>query len=104
MNIEAGKKYLITTDAWFYAPDGRQYRSVFGTVHDILDADSALGIKTNRNSTNWYVRVGGMIVAGCQIHYAIQADEVHCGEVDDFHVDSGKPVEYRRPSYIYSAD
>lgn len=28
-------KYLITTDNWFTAPDGMQYRNVFGTVHGI---------------------------------------------------------------------
>ncbi len=25
-------KYLITTDAWFYAPDGLKYRGVWGEV------------------------------------------------------------------------
>lgn len=25
-------KYLITTDAWFIAPDGKQYRAVWGEV------------------------------------------------------------------------
>ena len=33
-------------------------------------------IKTNVKSTNWYVLIGNMIIAGCQIHYAIQTDAV----------------------------
>ena len=43
-------KYLITTDDWFYAPDGKKYKSVWGEVK-ILE-DEVLGITTNRNSTN----------------------------------------------------
>ena len=41
--------------------------------------NSALGIKTNRNSTNWYAIVGTennhVIIAGCQIHYAVKCDK-----------------------------
>lgn len=66
--IQSGKKYLITCDAWFYAPDGENYRAAFGTVHAVVDAKTALGIDTNRNSTNWYVVIDDMIIAGCQIH------------------------------------
>ncbi|QFQ87340.1 hypothetical protein F8A10_07830 [Paracoccus kondratievae] len=72
--IMPGQKYLITTDNWFFAPDGENYRAVWGTVNAVVDAETALGIKTNRNSTNWYVSIGDMIVAGCQIHYAMRAD------------------------------
>ena len=72
---KAGEKYLITTDNWFIAPDGEQYRAVFGTVAEIQSDEETLGIKTNRGSTNWYVVIGNMIVAGCQIHYCIRTDE-----------------------------
>lgn len=74
MNI--GDKYLLTTDCFFFAPDGEQYRAVFGTVHAVIDAKAALGIETNRNSTNWYVAIGDAVVAGCQIHYAVRTDSV----------------------------
>lgn len=74
--IQPGNRYLITCDEWFFAPDGESYRAVFGTVHAVVDAEEALGIKTNRNSTNWYVVIGDMIVAGCQIHYAMRTDRV----------------------------
>lgn len=75
MKIEVGKRYLITTDNWFYAPDGNQYRVVFGKVSAVQNSEDTLGIRTNRNATNWYVVIGNMIVAGCQIHYAIQTEE-----------------------------
>lgn len=74
MNMRIGQKYLITADNWFFAPDGESYKAVIGTVHGLIDSESALGIKTNRNSTNWYVAIGDMIIAGCQIHYAIRAE------------------------------
>ena len=44
-------KYLITTDRYFVAPDGKTYTAVWGDVN-ILE-DSILGVKTNRNSANW---------------------------------------------------
>jgi len=69
-------KYLITTEGWFTAPDGKLYKAIWGDV-EIID-DTLLGVKTNRNSTNWYAKVSGeknhMIVAGCQIFFAIQCD------------------------------
>ena len=40
-------KYLITTDSWFIAPNGRNYKAAWGDV-EVME-DSFLGIKTNRN-------------------------------------------------------
>ena len=74
MKSELGMKYLISTDNWFIAPDGQSYKAVFGTVTGVHSDDEIIGIKTNRNSTNWVVVIGNMIVAGCQIHYCIQTD------------------------------
>ena len=31
--INIGDKVLVTTDGWFFAPDGETYRAVFGTVN-----------------------------------------------------------------------
>lgn len=76
MKPELNKKYLITTDAWFTAPDGQQYKAVFGTVTAVNNDEATLGIKTNRGSANWYVNIGNMIIAGCQIHYCIKTDQV----------------------------
>lgn len=77
MKLKLNEKYLITTDSWFIAPDGEQYKSVFGTVTEILKDDEVLGVKTNRHSSNWFVAIGNMIVAGCQIHYCIKTERVN---------------------------
>lgn len=69
--------YLITTDNWFIAPDGREYKAAWGYV-EIVE-DSLIGVKTNRNSTNWFAKVGNndchIVIAGCQIHYAIRCEQ-----------------------------
>lgn len=69
-----GDKYLVTTNNYFFAPDGQQYTAVFGTIKNIWPDHEILGIQTNRHSTNWYLQIGNMIVAGCQIYYAIKTD------------------------------
>lgn len=69
-----GKTVLITTDNWFTAPNGESYNSVFGTLVGIFNDKETLGIPTNAKSSNWYVQVGNMLIAGCQIHYAIQTN------------------------------
>ncbi len=99
-------RYLITTEEWFIGPDGKQYKAVWGDV-TILD-DTILGVKTNRNSVNWYVMVGGpenhMIVAGCQVKYAIRCDKKpENGEVQDYHTAEKKEdgiARYNRPTQI----
>jgi len=70
-------KYLITTDAYFFAPDGNQYIAVWGTIKGVYSSKQTLGIETNAKSTNWYIVIGNMIIAGCQIHYAIKCDKVN---------------------------
>jgi hypothetical protein len=73
---KVGDKYLVTTDRWFLAPDGESYLAVHGTVNAIHTDQDTLGVKTNAKSTNWYLSIGDMMVAGCQIHYAIKSDSV----------------------------
>jgi len=100
-------KYLITTEGWFFAPDGQQYKAAWGNV-EILE-DSLIGVKTNRNSTNWYAKVGGndkeIIIAGCQIHYAIKCNETP--SQDDYIQDEtheGKIIKNNVSSKIYIAE
>ena len=73
-------KHLIQCDAWFIAPDGEYYLAAFGDV-EILNDVEALGIKTNARSANWFAKVGTsdsyVIIAGCQIHYAVRCDEIN---------------------------
>lgn len=76
MQIKTGCKALVTTDNWFTAPDGNLYKTVFGTVKAIHSDKETLGIETNSKSTNWYLEIGNMFIAGCQIHYAIRTDKV----------------------------
>lgn len=100
-------KYLITTDAWFFAPDGISYRAVWGDVEIVSDA--ILGIKTNVRSSNWYAKVGTdenhVIVAGCQIHYAIKCNEQpNTNPALDYNADATNGIkEYPRPTTIYLA-
>lgn len=99
-------KYLITTDAWFYAPDGKQYNAVWGEVEIV--SDSILGIKTNVRSSNWFAKVGTehkhVIVAGCQIHYALKCDAPpNTNEIYDYRVTDSGLLNYKRPSQIYIA-
>lgn len=37
-NLQVGKKALITTNNWFMAPDGLQYKAVFGTIIRVASA------------------------------------------------------------------
>lgn len=100
-----GDEVLITTDRWFIAPDGKQYRSVFGTLSAINSDESTLGIKTNDRSTNWYAQVGNLTIAGCQIHYAVKIDrsKVNFGDATDYGTHEGDVTHYTRPSMIYDA-
>lgn len=104
MNLEIGKKALITTNNWFHAPDGKQYKAVFGTIKSVLSDEETLGIKTNRGSTNWYVEIGDMTIAGCQIFYAVQTDKCNLGDYEDYQTSSEQGiVKYTSPSRIYNA-
>ena len=100
-------KYLITTDNWFYAPDGKQYRAVWGDV-EVL-SDEVLGVKTNARSSNWYAKVGTdrnhVIVAGCQIHYACKSNtKPNVDMTQDYSVEQGNVIYHDRPSVIYIAE
>ena len=96
-------KYLITTDGWLIAPGGKQYKSVWGEV--VILEDSFLGIKTNAKATNWYAKVGSkdnyVIIAGCQIHYAVRCESKPNKNTIIELVD-GKPVD--RDNIIYIAE
>lgn len=103
--LKIGKKALITTDNWFFAPDGQQYRSVFGTIKGVYDSQVTLGVKTNAKSTNWYVVIGNLTLAGCQIHYVVETDSFSSlppkKEIDN----DGKTIVVRNClSNIYNAD
>ncbi len=101
-----GKHVLITTDCWFYAPDGKSYRAVYGKLRAIKTAENTLGIRPNGRSTNWYLQVGSMTIAGCQIHYVMEAPDpagMNFRPCEEFSVHEGRHVISDRPSAIYNA-
>lgn len=105
LNIQPGQKALVTTSEWFYAPDGMQYRAVFGTVKAARTAEESLGVRPNGKSTNWYLEIGNVTIAGCQIHYAVRCDSCHAGPVVEWSPQGGDTTTERsRPSSIYFAD
>lgn len=87
-----GKKYLVTTNDWFMAPDGRRYRAVFGTARGAVNVEEALGVGAGEHLPNWCTRIGGMVVAGDQIRYCVRADSVTAAP------------EAGKPPVIYEAD
>lgn len=97
---------LITTDCWFVAPNGREYKSVYGKLIGVFEDKSITGLKTNSKSTNWYLQVGTMILAGCQIHYAIncEGEDVNLGLAEEYNYFEGKCIKGSRPSKIYHSD
>lgn len=104
MNVEIGSRVLVTTNGWFYGPDGKQYRGVFGTVKAVLSDQETLGIKTNQRSTNWYAEIGNATIAGCQIHYMVRCDEAPPATVEEEAIVDGVAKKYSRASCIFNAD
>jgi hypothetical protein len=104
MDIKKGDKCLVTTNEWFFAPDGKQYRAVFGTVIGIHETVSVLGVKANARSANWFMEVGCMVIAGCQIHYLIKTSAANLGDVKDASWGKEGCEEFTRPSAIFNAD
>jgi hypothetical protein len=104
MSEMIGRKVLVSTDNYFIAPDGRQYRAVFGKLAGVQTAEESLGVKVNVRSQDWYLTVGNMRIAGCQIHYAILTDECIGGRAVDYTTGSEGCKEFLRPSLIYFAD
>lgn len=112
MNYTIGKKYLITVDDWFYAPDGKQYHAVFGTIQGFHNSLETLGIKVNIRSADWYMSIGNgntMSIAGCRIHYAIQTDNCNLESVkhsdvstDCYIFNSDKPIVEKYRGYNYT--
>jgi len=101
--IEIGQKALVTTDGWFFAPDGRQYRAVFGTVKAVRTAEESLGVRPNGRSTNWYLQIGALTLAGCQVHYVLRCDECStASHIPDF--TTAPFVKFDRPTSIFHTD
>jgi len=100
------KKVLITTQNWFTAPDGKDYKSCWGTLKAIHEAGKSLGFIPNRSHANWFIEVGNMIIMGCQVMYVIDCPEkpkMEMVKAWTSHAEKGI-IEYDRPTIIYMAE
>ena len=104
VGCQIGKPALITCDQWFFAPDGKTYQGVWGTIKAVHDSENVLGVRTNAKSTNWYIEIGNMIIAGCQVHYIIACDHCNFESVNDASWGNEGIKKYHRPSAIFNAD
>jgi hypothetical protein len=101
MKAFIGSKVLVTTSNWFYGPDGKQYRGVWGTLHSINEAGKELGFIPNRAHANWFLQIGTVVIMGCQAMYVIQTDTRPPDECTDYTMEGGKPIEATKPTSIY---
>lgn len=99
-----GKKVLATTSDYFIAPNGLQYRSVFGTLHSISEDLNLVGFKVNRSHTNYAFEIGNTVIMGCRVMYIIQVNEVNTESVNEWTLNEGEIKFNDRPSNIYLAD
>lgn len=94
-------KYLITTDDWFFAPDGREYRAAWGEV-EVLKEDETISYRINADPAKWFMRIGNeeshMIIAGDRIHYMIKSENPPSTE-ETF--DFSSEGNFRNPTRIY---
>lgn len=103
--LKVGMTAIITTDNWFTAPNGKNYRAVFGTIRGVYNADDFFGIKVNSKSKDWYIEIGNMTIAGCQVHYAIEASSYFDGDGENWTADACHGIKvYNTPCPIFNAD
>lgn len=104
MNLQINDLVLVTCDDWFFAPDGRTYRAVWGRVKGIVAAKDLIGFDPSRPSTNWYLEIGDVLIAGCRIHYAVKcATCPKAKTVADFTIHDGEIKNLKRPNNVYDA-
>lgn len=104
--IENGKKYLVTTDNWFRAPDGENYCAAWGAC-ELKKTEDVFGFTPARPSTNWFLKIGTeekhVIIAGCQVHFAVRSENRpksrHFGK---FYKDKDTGVEYSEDNIYYA--
>ena len=99
------KRVLVTTTNWFFAPDGKQYKAVYGTLKNLHQAEAVLGFKPDRAHTNWFVEIGAMMIAGCQVLYCVQSDEMpYLGTTTEQRVSDTGAIDYQSPCVIFVTD
>lgn len=104
MHSYINKKVLITTNDWFYGKDGRQYKSIHGTLKGIHEVSKIFGFTPNRNHANWVIEIGDVTIMGCQVLYCEACEDVHAGPVKELVADDKSELgmkEVMRSSGIY---
>lgn len=106
MHKYINKKVLLTSQSWFYAPDGKQYKAVWGTLKGIHEAGKTLGFIPNRSHANWFIEIGKMTIMGCQVLFVVECDAIETGKIQDWKSNeaNGGIEEYERPTAIYVTD
>lgn len=100
-----GKNVLITTNNWFIGKDGRQYKAVWGALKQIHTTQETLGFTPSRQNTNWFIEVGNMVIAGCQVLYMDACEKPNTDKAPDWSADAANgSIEYLRPSMIYISE
>jgi hypothetical protein len=99
------KKVLVTTTNWFYGTDGKQYRALYGTLKAVHQAENVLGFKPDRAHTNWFVEIGSMMIAGCQVLYCLQLNEQpNLGKAMEQKITDTGALDYERGCAIFVTD
>jgi hypothetical protein len=100
------KKVIITTQSWFYAPDGVLYRAVWGTLKGVHAAKDVLGFTVNHSHANFYVEIGDTVIAGCQALYCVACPtRPEFKEVQHAVYDNPNGLKvFNRPNEIYLAE
>lgn len=106
MKDHIGKNVLINCQNWFTAPDGKDYKSVWGKLAAIHEAGKMLGFIPNRSHANWFIEIGNMQIMGCQVLYFIACEDPPNFDVSDAWntTDKFEIVNYKRPCVIYNAN
>lgn len=85
-----GEKYLVTTNEWFFAPDGRRYKAVLGTVKKMISDDK--------------ISIGCMYINKYEVKYIIRTDICNLGESVTDIEHNGSMNTCTVASRIYDAD
>lgn len=96
-----GQKVLLTVRDWFVGPDGRQYRSVHGTLRKIHKVEDLIGFAPSRQHANWVLEVGEMTVMGCQMLTIIKTDIVNTKDITESQLHEGKYNLPTKPNDIF---
>jgi hypothetical protein len=98
-----GHNVLVTTSAWFYGKDGKQYRAIYGKLRGVFAAKDLFGFTPNASHANWLLEIGDMVVMGCQVLYCIKCDDPYVGDTEDWSNVNGDYKSFARPTSIYKS-